>query len=300
MVIVPAPNVATYSTRTQYVTAREFTAAPTGVSVDDLVPGGSVAQNTQALEMVLQRASALADNFLRKTIAATVNIVSGSYRVQRAPGIGPVIKVTKMLTPVIAVVDVAMGNTPSSVVSAGVPADIRFGAGTITVPLLGSAPGPYSSMGAYGYVDARVTYVNGWANTALTAAAAAADMTVTVASTLGVMPGQQINVQSGAMSETVTVSNAWVPSNTAINTAVPITTPLVNAYMVGDTVTAFPQDIKQAIILIAKTLILTPGSEAIVIPTYGSQPGHTQQLVPSVSDDLAQAWQILGSYRRIV
>jgi len=48
----------------------------------------------------------------------------------------------------------------------------------------------------------------------------------------------------------------------------------VGTYAAADTVTAFPQDIKQAVILIAKSLIKTRGSESITIASVTSQPDH--------------------------
>ena len=289
MPIVPAPNAGTYSTRTQYVSAKEFLAAPTGVSTSDLVPGGTVAQNQQSLTMLLERASAWADNYCQQTIAASVNTQSGQYRVVWDSALGAVIKVPLANTPVVAVSDVRIGTTPGGLSELGDYSNIWISRKVATIPVVSMAHRLF----------AQVQYVNGWANTAFTAAATAGDMVLTVGSALGVMPGQSLNVQSGSMSESVTVSPSWSPSNTAINVAIPITTPLVNAYMVGDTVTAFPQDIKQAVILITKSLILTKGSQALIIPQYGAQPSQTQHVQPAVTNDMDIATGILNSYKRV-
>lgn len=290
MTFITAPDVGTYSTRTQYVTAAEFKAAPTGVDTSQLVPGGSVAANTQALEMQLQRASAMADNWCNQVIAATVNTQSGLWDV-RSQGDGcSAIKVPLNFTPILGVIDVQVGALPSRMVELADYTNVWIGEKVVTIPVYSWASKLYAT----------VKYVNGYANTALTTAPAIGDMALTVASPLGIMPGQQLNVQGGTNGETVTVDPAWVPQVAGINVTVPITTPLVNAYLPGDTVTAFPQDIKQAIILIAKSLILTPGDQAIVIPTYGSQPTQTQSLTPSVASDLDMAAAALTPYRRAV
>lgn len=297
MAIIPAPNVGTYSTRTMYVTPREFRSAPTGVDVSQLVPGGDQASNAAALVMQLQRASAYADNFCSKVLAATVDTQAGFYRVQNHPALGPVLKIALNFTPIVAVSGVSVGSTPSAVAPLSDLSNVWIGPKSVTVPILGANTGPYGSR-LSGNQFATVSYVNGWANTALTAGANPNDMTIKVASALGVMPGQQLNIQNATQAETVTVAANWVPSNTAINVTVPITTPVVGTYAAADTVTAFPQDIKQAVILIAKSFIKTRGSESIVLAQVSSQPDHVEHLEPGVSSDLSLAEDILSQYKR--
>jgi hypothetical protein len=300
MSIVPAPNVGTYSTRTLYVTPAEFLAAPTGVDISQLVPNGSQAANQQALVMQLQRASAYADNFCQKVIAATVDTQAGYYRVQPHPALGPVIKVPLNFTPIVAVAGVSVGSTPAAMTALPDISNVWIDRKTVTVPILGSTVSPFQSGAWSGKQYATVSYVNGWANTALTAAAVPGATSITVASTLGIMPGQQLNVQNTNNAETVTVDPAFVPSNTAINAAVPITTPLVGTYAPKDTVTAFPQDIKQAVILIAKSLIKTRGSESITIAQTTSQPDHISKLESGVTSDLDMAEDLLTPYKRAI
>lgn len=287
--VIPAPNVATYSTRKTYVTPAEFKAAPTGVDVSQLVPGGSPAANAAALVMQLQRASAYADNFCQKVIAATVDVQAGQYRVQRDKALGSVIKVPLDNTPVIAISDIRLGRTPDAIALQPTPKNLWIGRKVATIPVSGTHGES---------VFAQISYVNGWANTALTAAAAPGALSLTVASSLGIMPGQQLNIQSPNNAETLTVSTAYLPSNTAINTLVPVTTPIVGTYGIGDTVTAFPQDIKQAVILIAKSLIKTRGSESIVIASTSSQPDSVDRLEHGVSSDMDMALDLLAPYRR--
>lgn len=287
--VTPAPNVATYSTRKTYVTPAEFKAAPTGVDVSQLVPGGDPARNAAALVMQLQRASAYADNFCQKVIAATVDVQAGQYRVQHDKALGAVIKVPVDNTPVIAVSAIKTGRTPGALASVATPANLWIGRKVLTIPV----------SGAHGeHIFAQVDYVNGWANTALTVAAAPGALSITVASSLGIMPGQQLNIQSPTNAETLTVATTYVPSNTAINTPVPVTTPIVGTYGIGDTVTAFPQDIKQAVILITKSLIKTRGSESIVIASTSSQPDSIDRLEHGVSSDMDMALDLLAPYRR--
>lgn len=287
--VIPAPNVATYSTRKSYVTPAEFKAAPTGVDVSQLVPGGDAAKQAASLVMLLQRASAYADNFCQKVIAATVDVQAGQYRVQSNRMLGAVIKVPLDNTPVIAVSDIRVGRTPATIGLITTPSNLWISRKVATIPV----PGAYGET-----MFAQISYVNGWANTALTVAAPAGALSITVASTLGIMPGMQLNIQSPNNAETLTVDTSFVPSNLNINALVPVTTPIVGTYGIGDTVTAFPQDIKQAVILIAKSLIKTRGSESIVISSTTSQPDSIDKLERGVTSDIDMALDLLAPYRR--
>jgi hypothetical protein len=145
---------------------------------------------------------------------------------------------------------------------------------------------------------ATLTYVNGWANTTLYANAAAGASSITLTNVLGVMPGQQLNLMNTNNSEIVTVDPSYIPSNAATDVLVPLTAPIVGTYTAGDTATAMPQEIKQAVILIAKSLILTRGSDAIEIAAINSQPTHSNSEFPGVSSDMEFAEFLLSDYIR--
>jgi hypothetical protein len=291
------PNVGTYATRTLYVTPAEFRNAPTGVDTNNLVPGNATASKA-ALVVQLQRASAAVDNLCGKVLAATVDTETGSYRVTYDDWLGPVLRIPLKFTPIIQVASVQVGNTPNSMAALTDLSNIAYGPKTITVPLsTGIVSSPFRGAGSR--QRAIVSYVNGWANTALTTAANAGATAITVASVLGVSPGQQLNIQSTSAAETVTVDPSFVPNPNGINTQIPLTTPLVGTYAPNDTVTAFPQDIKEATILIAKALIKTRGSASMVLASVGGQATREDTLEPGVASDLDIAQMLLEPYRRV-
>lgn len=298
--VVPALNVSTYATRSLYVTPAEFKAAPTGMDVSQLIPGGTPAQQAAALVMQLQRASGVADKICRKILGATLDTQAGYYRIQQDPGLGQVIKVPLDFTPIVAVAGVSMGSTPSNLSTVTDLTNIWISKKTVVVPVGGSGP---SSMGPLfasysGKRFATVQYVNGWANTTLYTAAKAGDVSVTLTNVLGVMPGQQLNLVNTNNSEIVTVSPSYIPSNTATNVPVPLVSPVVGAYSAGDTATNMPQEIKQAVILIAKSLIKTRGSESIVLASVSSQPDHVNGVESGVTSDMEMAEFLLSDYVR--
>jgi hypothetical protein len=277
-----------------YVTPNEFLNAPTGVDTNQLVPG-DVTKSKQALVMQLQRASAAVDNLCQKVIAATVDTESGYYRVQNHAALGPVLRIPLKYTPVIQVAAIKVGPSPAALSTITDLSNLDYGPKTITVPLTGTP----CLTGWAGRQNAVVSYVNGWANTALTGAAVSGTTSLSVASALGIAPGMQLNVQSATAAETVTVDASFVPTVSGINVPVPITTPLVGTYAAGDTVTAFPQDIKEATILLAKAFIKTRGSAAVVLSSLSGQPGHVDQLESGVASDLDLARMLLEPFKRV-
>ncbi|MDQ0241166.1 hypothetical protein [Arthrobacter bambusae] len=298
--VVPAPNVTTYASRSIYVSPSEFKAAPTGVDVSQLIPGdNNQAHQLNALVMQLQRASAVADKICNKVLGATMDTQAGYYRVQNDPGLGPVIRVPLNFTPIIAVAGVSVGTTPSTMAPVTDLTNLWIGSKAVTVPIggTGPSPSPFQSRSS-GKRYTTVTYLNGWANTTLQANAAANATSITVTAALGIMPGQQLNLMNTNNSEIVTVDPSYIPSNAAVNVLVPLTAPIVGTYTAGDTVTNMPQEIKQAVILIAKSLIKTRGSESIVIASTTSQPEHIQGLESGVTSDMEMAEYLLSAYVR--
>ena len=73
----------------------------------------------------------------------------------------------------------------------------------------------------------------------------------------------------------------------------------MGTYASGDTATALPQDIKQAVILLTKALIKTRASQSIEMPRAGSDsPGPEHSLSAGVTDDYDLAVELLAPYRR--
>ncbi|WP_284984294.1 hypothetical protein [Arthrobacter sp. efr-133-TYG-118] len=289
--VIPAPNVATYASRSIYVTPSEFRNAPTGVDVSQLIPGDSnQTHQAAALVMQLQRASAVADRICRKVLGATLDTQAGYYRVQNVDGVGPALKVPLDFTPIIAVCGASAGPTPSSMAAVTDLSNVWIGKKAVTIPVGASR--------CAGKQYATVSYLNGWANTTLQAAAVPAAVSITVTTALGIMPGQQLTLLNTSNSEIVTVDPAYIPSNTATNVLIPVTTPIVGTYAAGDTVTNMPGEIKQAVILIAKSLILTRGSDAIEIASTNAQPTHMSGVEPAVASDLEFAEFLLSDYIR--
>lgn len=294
------PTAPTYPSRSPYVSVWEFKNAPTGVDTSQLIPGDTTqAHQTAALVLQLARASAAADNICQKVLAATVDTQYGLYRVRHHTWLGPILHVPLDYVPIVGVSAVSVGWTPSTLTALSDLSNVAISKKTAMVPF--APPGQSAGPVVTGFSDrayAQVQYVNGWANTSLTAAPSGSS--ISVSNPLGIVPGQQLMLANSNQSETVTVASSWAPTATITAATVPLAAAPVGTYTTGDTCTALPQDIKQAVILIAKALIKTQASQSYTIPVLGGEPGQPTTLGPGVSSDYDAAIDILAPYRRAV
>lgn len=288
---VLSPDYGTYTTRSAYLTPTEYLNAATGVDSSNLVPGGSPSQQTAALGRVIARASAWADNLTYKVLAATIDTQAGRYLSRDG-----VISVPVKYSPLIAVTGISVGADPwsvaplASLAQVGIepPALVRF-----------ADPGAGWGRGASGLRRfVTVTYVNGWANTTLAAGAPAAATTVTVATALGIGPGQALTLADGGNTEQITVAASFTPTAAPGPATVPLTAPLAYGHATGAGLTAFPESIKEAVILLTSALIKTRGSEAFEMPGIGSQPSKMDHAESGGIEEVDVAIDLLEPFRR--
>jgi hypothetical protein len=269
------------------------------VDTNNLVPGDATASK-QALVVQLMRASGVVDNYCQKVLGATVDTAHGEARVQPHWSVGPRIGVVVKATPVVQLVSASVGDTPGGLSPLADLTNVAFEENVIWVPLA-TGMGPLGTS-LPGGVAARkfysLQYVNGWANTTITTAAAAGATTVTVASATGLGPGMALNLQSKGASEVAVIDASFTPQPTASNVAIPLAAPTQNAYAQYDVATVMPQDIKEATVLITKALIKTRGDSAVVLNGMGTAPGREQALEAGIGDDLGLAEYLLHPYRR--
>lgn len=290
-----APDAATYTTRTPYITSAEFTEAGTGVDVSQLVPQGSADANAAALTRVISRASAWADSLTYKVLAATVDTQAGMYR----PKADGSLIVPLAFAPIFEVASVSLGSAPWN---AAPLSDLsRVGiAGTTAVIGCGYAM-PYGGPGG-GFTDYRgrrfvaVTYVNGYTCTTLAGSTAQGDLSLNLAANLGVYPGQVLTLDDGGVTERVQVAATYTPGASG---PVPLTAPVVNVHPAGVSASAMPQDIKQAVISLTACLIKVRGSEALVMQSMGSEPTNTEISQAGGIEDFELAADLLERHRRV-
>lgn len=298
MALITPPTVATYSNTSPYITAREFLAAPTGVDTNQLIPAGGSVSNTQALTNLISRASAWADSLCNQKLAATLDTQAGLYPVRRGQ-----LWVPLDFTPIIAVSQIQTGWSPSTLTALTDTTNVWIGAASVTIPVTSS------SAAGLGYqlsgltpdsMYATVQYVNGWADDTLSAPAAAGATSLSVASGLGFMPGQTLTMYGTNGGEAVTVASTFTPTITPGATSIPLAGAITGSYLAGDTLTAMPQSIKQAVIALTCVLIKTRGSEALVMQSIRGNPSTTTKLEDDANDDFMVAADLLQPFKRVM
>jgi hypothetical protein len=253
------------------------------------------------LANLIRRASAWADSLCNQKLAATVDTRTGRWHVLN----DGTIRVPLQYTPILGITAVTAGWTPStmSALSTVSLADVWPDSNNVvTIPVTGSGnsliyPNYYRSLPDDIY--ATVQYINGWFDAQVTSTIAAGVTSVPVTSMLGLNPGQTVYLYGGTDGETVTVDPTFVPTAVPGPGTVPITAATVNAYQLGDTLTAMPQQIKQAVISLTCVLVKTRGAESIQMPSMRGQAAETDKMESGASDDWEAAVDLLQEFKRV-
>jgi hypothetical protein len=293
-----APYVPTYASESPYITAAEYLAEPTGVDTSKLVPSGSVQDNTAALTRMCAHGSSWVDSICHQILAATTDVQAGIYRM-RSDG---TVWVPVAYSPIIAVTDVKWGWQPGAANLTDMPdlSTLWIDRKVVQVPLLSATPGgPQVPLAASGFYPDRVyvqlTYINGYANTTLTAAPAQGATSLTVASPLGIAAGLPMAIYDGAAAENVTISPAYVFGAAPI----PLASGLTYAHLVGASLSALPPQVKQATVSLTSALIKTRGAQALVMPSISSRPSKRELIASGGLADVEVATSLLGDFIRV-
>jgi hypothetical protein len=294
-----------------YVTASEFKQAPTGIdttTLDQTQIGNQAAQDS-ALLNILRRASAWVDTIVQQeTLEATLNTEIKEVRMSRDGRIN--IHVDQI--PIVQLTDVQFRShprTPYQVVDLN-SCEIRdnwftiydlFYNTSLSSDLMGLGAGAYTSDIFSGYtspyyrktdvpITVKYTYLNGYTNTTLAIASTIGATSITVADSTGLTVNQRVTIYDGVSQESITI--------TAINgNVLTLKSGLIFGHAVGVGVSAIPDSVKQATLMLACALIKDRGSLAISLQ-------ETQILsasaTPYKTDEVSIARELLAPYRRVV
>jgi hypothetical protein len=286
---VYAPWVPTYATYTPYINSADFLAEPTGVDTSQLIPGGTPDENKAALVRVIARASSEADRICQQVLAATTDIQTGTYRVQRDDVSGlPVLGVPVKYTPLIEVSDVRVGSTVPLLTSLPDLSGIRFEQKVAWVPVPGA-------LATYRRLYAQMTYVNGYAHTLLAAPAPAGASSITLKGALGAFPGLPMTIYDGAGTEPVAIGASYVPGSATV----PLAAPLAFGHGPGVTVSALPPFVRDAVINLVASLVKVRGAEAFTMASVMEQPTHIQTTQAGGTTEYQRAKDLLAPLARV-
>ena len=281
---------------TPYVTIAEFKQAPTAIDVDDLVGGGTSAINDQELANVVARASSWIDAYCGQVLASTKDTESLRARVNRQG----MLTIHPRYSPITELVSLSYGPLPSLMASVDV-STAWIEPQSIVVPLQSMSTafmGPIQFSGNYSSTQEQfitVTYVNGYANTVLSASVSASATVLPVTDLSGFLPGMQFQIYDGSSTELLTVASTFVATTGAGNLTV--ATPIAYTHLATISVSGLPPAVKQAAIYVTSALLKARGNAALVMQSL--TPGTIQTANPAAAGDLMAAWDILKPFRRI-
>lgn len=295
-----AINPTTHGFSTPYLTNAEYTNAPTAIDIDNLVFNSSD-PDVQASELtnVISRASSWVDTYCNQVLGATLETESQRARISS----DGYIKFHPRYNPVIALTALQYGNPSTELITVQdcsvawiedqqvlFPYAYMSSLFTSQGPLQFGAP--YAS-GTQVYI--KYTYVNGYTNTTIATAVAAAT-SLTVASGVGITAGQELKIYDGMYSENVTVADTY----TFGSTTVPLTNALIYSHSAGVSISALPPAIKEATIL-ATTAMLKVRGDASMTMAIGTQPNSfgASDVSTNIGNDMGMAMELLKPYRRI-
>ena len=250
--------VTTYASHTPYLTTEEWLAAPTAIDITDLIQDGSRAQQNQAVQDSIERASSWVDRICHQVLAATRDTHRGTYLVNQWGAV----RIPLPRKPVLEVSSIRVGSRPSNLTALSSLADVDISQhGVITVPVQAVAL-PYASSGFGTRPIVEVIYVNGYPNSTLAADVTANASSITVASSLGIYPGTELTIYDvTAGTEHVVVAGGFV----AGSPTVPLVAPLTCDHLAKVSISNLPPVVKEASILLTSALIQTRGDDAIVL-----------------------------------
>lgn len=282
---MPSSVVSTMGTLVPYITVDELKRSPIYTQLRKLVPGNSQADNDAELGRIIQRASALINGECRQNLAATVDHEVGRVTVSDFGEL----RIHTRNSPIVSVSSVMVGPDPYSLAAV----DLSYAVldpWRITIPraALNQSALNLPSWGRSGQqLWADWTYINGFPVTTLASAVAAGATTVTVVNATGIVAGQTLlTVEDGKWLEYA------VP--TAVSGNVLTIAPLAYPHQAGVGVTALPDDIKEAMLLLISRLHDTWSLTMGAVSVDGSG-AHQNVPRPTVMCDCAV---ILQPYRR--
>ena len=252
-----------------YLTAQEFKNAPTAIDCSNIIPGGTQAQNDAELTNVIRRASSWINQICKMpTLEATLNTETKEVNMNTTG----LIRVHPDMIPIITLLDSVQYKV--SPLNNWIPltmTDINVFPRYFTVYNLaemminpqGVQPfsilpyrTPYTKWRMKNIpITLRYTYVNGYPNTTLSTSASADAKYIVVKNVTGITT-QMLTIYDNDLTEEVYVES--VNGNT-----VTLTTPLLYDHNSGIPISALPDSVKQAAIILTAFLIQERGSLSI-------------------------------------
>ena len=295
MVTTVVTNNTPYYQDEEYLTLAEYKNAPTAIDFDNLVVGGTAAQQDAELMSVIGRASSWINTHLNQSLIARV--VTEQARTRMSPQGNLIIR--PEINPVIAFSSLSYGASPTNLTTVTDLSPLWFESDKVIYPIAQTSLS-YSSQGplAFGFppssrsqIYVNYNYTAGYVNTLGTGSAGSTS--VTVKDPTGILPGQIINFYDGQNSERLQVSTNYHYG------ANPVTLTTAMAY--NHTNAAFsgmPAAVKEAAILVVTDFLKVRGDNSMTMAVT-TRPTSGPSVQDIIGSDLAMAKELLRPFRKV-
>jgi hypothetical protein len=279
----------------EYLSVAEYKNAPTAIDYNNLVVGGTQAQQDAELLTVIGRASSWINTHLNQSLIARK--VTEQKRTRMTPQGNLIIR--PEINPVIAFNSLSYGATPTNLTVVNDLTPIWFESDKVIYPIAQTSLS-YSSQGplAFGFppssgsqIYVNYNYTCGYVDTI--GSGTAGSTTVTVTDATGILPGQILNFYDGQYSERLTVS----PSYSYGSTTVTVTTPLLYTHT-SVTFSGMPGAVKEAAILVVTDFLKVRGDSSMTMAVT-TRPSSGPSVQDIIGSDLAMAKELLRPFRKV-
>ena len=282
-----------------YLTIAEYKNAPTAIDYNNLVVGGTSAQQDAELASVIQRASSWVDIYVNQPLIAQNFQEQSRTRITQEG----FMVISPDYNNVVALNSLAYGATPTAMttVSDGALQSCWFEKSQIIYPMSQVGIG-YSSQGplSFGFpptvrsrIYAAYNYCAGYCN-GLISTATANQSSFTMIDPIGLTAGTVVTIYDGQYTEQVVVSPSYVYGSSTVA----ITGTLKYAHASGAAVGNMPQAVKEAAILATTDFLKVRGDNSLTmgITTRASSGPAAGSVFGS---DLQLAKELLAPFRRM-
>lgn len=280
-----------------YISVAEYKNAPTAISLSTLVVNGNQAAQDAELASVILRASSYMNEYFNANLVADEYTETQRIRFSSSSGY---FALHPNNSPIVSLSSFEYGSNPNALYALSDCSKVWFEGQQIIIPspLVGfnySSQGPlaFGSVSPTGWTFTKYTYVAGYTNTYMEAAAAG-DTSLVVVDPTGILPGQRYRIADGAKSEWVHVDENYTYGSSTVG----LQTPLLFGHDEGATFYNMPNVIKEACILITTAFIKMRG-DASTTMQYTTNPSGNVAGATRYGNDIQVALDMVNKYRRI-
>jgi len=279
----------------EYLSVAEYKNAPTAIDYDNLVVGGTQAQQDAELLTVIGRASSWINTHLNQSLIART--MTEQQRTRMTPQGNLIIR--PEINPVVSFNSLSYGPSPTNLTTVTDLSSLWFESDKVIYPIAQmslsySSQGPLSfgfppSSGSQIYTN--YTYVCGYVDTI--GSGTAGSTTVTVTDATGIIPGQILNFYDGQYTERLQVASTYSYGSTTV----PMTTALLYTHS-NAVLSGMPGAVKEAAILVVTDFLKVRGDNSLTmaVTTRATSGPSVQDIIGS---DLALAKELLRPFRKV-